>query len=74
MKNTLILNEGTVPPTTEDIDIAAKLRNDMNRLKENLRPRTGKVDYRAMQSSEAYRNTSRTPVTAEFRSVRLVFA
>jgi len=56
MKNTLILNEGTVPPVTEDIDIAAKLRNDMNRLKgEFYDLEQGKVDYRAMQSSEAYR-------------------
>jgi hypothetical protein len=57
MKNTLILNDGPVSPTQEDIDIAARLRGEMNRLKgEFYNLDQGKVDYRAMRSSEAYRD------------------
>jgi hypothetical protein len=57
MKNTLILNVGPVTPTQENIDIAGKLRSEMNRLKgEFYDLDQGKVNYRAMRSSEAYRD------------------
>jgi hypothetical protein len=57
MKKSLILNNGQVPAMREGIDIAAKLRDEMNRLKgEFYDIEQGKVDYRAMRSSEAYRD------------------
>ncbi len=56
MKETQILNNGPIPPSTPGFDIAAQLRGDMNRLKgEFYDLERGKVDYRAMRSSQAYR-------------------
>lgn len=56
MKNSKTLNNGPVPQTPAGFDIAAKLRGDMNRLKgEFYDLEQGKVDYRTMRSSDAYR-------------------
>ncbi len=56
MQGTLILNNGPIPEAPAGFDIAAKLRGDMNRLKgEFYDLERGRVDYQAMQSSDAYR-------------------
>jgi hypothetical protein len=57
MSEQLILNGGPVPETTPEIDVAAHLRRDINRLKaEFYNLERGRVDYDAMRKSEAYRH------------------
>lgn len=74
MKETLTLNNGPVPPVPAGADIAAQLRSDMNRLKgEFYDLERGKIDYRAMRSSEAYREyTANTALLRTFALTGLV--
>lgn len=52
----LVLNGGELPATTPEIDVAAHLRQDINRLKgEFYDLERGRVDYRAMRESDPYR-------------------
>ncbi len=56
MKVTMVLNSGPPPQSEAELDIAAKLRNDMNRLKGDFFDlERGKVDYSAMRSSGDFR-------------------
>ncbi|BCR06071.1 DUF547 domain-containing protein [Desulfuromonas versatilis] len=56
MADRTILNSGPVPDTAPKSDVAAHLRNDINRLKAEFYDlERGKVDYAAMRESEAYR-------------------
>ncbi|KAF0218629.1 MAG: hypothetical protein FD174_2722 [Geobacteraceae bacterium] len=56
MGGTIILNNGPIPETKPDIEIAALLRSDINRLKgEFYDLERGRVDYKAMRGSDAYR-------------------
>jgi hypothetical protein len=68
MKETLVLNSGPLPQSEAELDIAARLRSDMNRLKgEFYDLEQGKVDYSAMRSSEAYREyTASTALLRDF--------
>jgi hypothetical protein len=68
MKEALVLNSGPLAQSEAELDIAARLRGDMNRLKgEFYDLEQGKVDYSAMRSSEAYREyTANTALLREF--------
>jgi hypothetical protein len=56
MSEPLLLNDGPVPETTPELDVAARLRRDINRLKAEFYDlERGRVDYDAMRQSEAYR-------------------
>ncbi len=68
MKDPLILNEGPLPSSQAEFDVAAKLREQMNRLKAEFYDlENGKVDYGAMRTSEAYREyTASTAVLRDF--------
>jgi hypothetical protein len=57
MSEQLILNGGPAPETAPEIDVAAHLRRDINRLKAEFYDlERGRVDYDAMRQSEAYRH------------------
>ncbi len=57
MNHRLILNSGPIPPLQAGFDIAAQLRGDINRIKgEFFDLELGKVNYRAMRLSKAYRD------------------
>jgi len=56
MNKKLILNDGPIPDKSPELDVAAHLRSDINRLKgEFYDLEKGHVDYVAMRESEAYR-------------------
>lgn len=56
MTTTRFLNAGPAPPHTPELDISAHLRQDINRLKgEFYDLEQGRVEYRAMRQSQAYR-------------------
>ncbi|MBI1921980.1 MAG: DUF547 domain-containing protein [Geobacter sp.] len=56
MGGTIILNSGPFPETKPEMEIAAHLRSDINRLKgEFYDLERGRVDYGAMRGSDAYR-------------------
>lgn len=56
MAGMMILNNGPLPDMKPEIDIAAHLRSDINRLKgEFYDLEHGRVDYESMRSSDAYR-------------------
>jgi len=56
MAGMMILNRGPLPDAKPEIDIAAHLRSDINRLKgEFYDLERGRVDYEAMRGSEAFR-------------------
>ncbi|HET6419635.1 MAG TPA: DUF547 domain-containing protein [Geobacteraceae bacterium] len=74
MRETLILNNGPIPLAPAGLDIAARLRGDMNRLKgEFYDLELGKVDYGAMRLSEEYRQyTANTALLRNFALTELV--
>jgi hypothetical protein len=73
MKPPLILNNSPIPKVSAGLDIAARLRGDMNRLKgEFYDLERGKVDYQAMRLSEAYRQyTANTALLRNFALIGL---